>query len=243
VHLQTSLFSNIYCCCSVSQGRWTAQEDKILLNAIKQHGTLWYKVAKHLPGRTDDQAAKRFREKLDPSISRTPWTEDEDEILVNMWRKVGKRWNLISKELKGRPAVHCRNRWQSLFRVGKVDGTSLDQEPDFTMDDDVSKAEDDVDEGSEVFLSPTDSIDVSLALNIQFFKKSVTFFAHRSHGYQLRPVHPAHPRPLISRHPFKLLTRSLLASQTRVATPYFCLLIPIQSERKRTTLLIVRTDH
>lgn len=145
---------------TLRKGRWTAQEDKILLNAIKQHGTLWYKVAKHLPGRTDDQAAKRFREKLDPSISRTPWTDEEDDVLIKMWRQVGKRWNLISKELKGRPAVHCRNRWQSLFRIGKVDGTSLDHEPEFALDDDALKGDEDGDEGGEVFLSPTDSIDV-----------------------------------------------------------------------------------
>ena len=129
---------------TLRKGRWTLQEDELLLRAIRKHGHCWHKVAKYLPGRTDDQAAKRFREKLDPGIAKTPWSEEEDRILLDMWRKVGCRWNLISRgqfspfhklrndrrcltrvyphghtELNGRPAVHCRNRYASLKRIQK----------------------------------------------------------------------------------------------------------------------------
>lgn len=34
--------------------------------------------------------------------------------------KHGRRWNIISGYLNGRPAVHCRNRWLSLLRAGRV---------------------------------------------------------------------------------------------------------------------------
>ncbi|KAF9647371.1 hypothetical protein BDM02DRAFT_3117180 [Thelephora ganbajun] len=104
---------------TLRKGRWTIQEDELLLKAIRKHGHCWHKVAKYLPGRTDDQAAKRFREKLDPGIAKTPWTEEEDRVLLDMWKKVGCRWNLISRELNGRPAVHCRNRYASLKRIQK----------------------------------------------------------------------------------------------------------------------------
>lgn len=82
---------------TLRKGRWTLQEDELLLKAIRKHGHCWHKVAKYLPGRTDDQAAKRFREKLDPGIAKTPWTEEEDRVLLAMWKKVGCRWNLISR--------------------------------------------------------------------------------------------------------------------------------------------------
>jgi hypothetical protein len=49
-------------------GRWTNAEDIQLIQAVKQFGRQWHKVADLLPGRTDDQCAKRWREKLDPSI-------------------------------------------------------------------------------------------------------------------------------------------------------------------------------
>ena len=50
------------------QGRWTTSEDAILLEAVNRHGKRWYEVAKDLPGRTDDQCAKRYKEAVDPSI-------------------------------------------------------------------------------------------------------------------------------------------------------------------------------
>ncbi|KAF9647188.1 putative Myb-like protein A [Thelephora ganbajun] len=53
---------------SLRKGRWTTPEDALLITAVRRHGRHWYKVAELLPGRTDDQCAKRWREKLDPLI-------------------------------------------------------------------------------------------------------------------------------------------------------------------------------
>lgn len=52
----------------LTQGRWTTSEDAALLMAVNRHGKRWYEVAKDLPGRTDDQCAKRYKEAVDPSI-------------------------------------------------------------------------------------------------------------------------------------------------------------------------------
>jgi len=120
-----------------STGRWTTPEDALLITAVRRHGRHWYKVAEMLPGRTDDQCAKRWREKLDPSIrqsssswpssplnahltGRDAWTEAEDLKLLEALETHGKRWNIISGCIKGRPAVQCRNRFLSLQRAGRV---------------------------------------------------------------------------------------------------------------------------
>ncbi|KAF9644387.1 hypothetical protein BDM02DRAFT_3103017, partial [Thelephora ganbajun] len=100
--------------------RWTNAEDIQLIQAVRQYGRQWHKVADLLPGRTDDQCAKRWREKLDPSIRRDPWADSEDLILMEAQEKHGRRWNIISGYLTGRPAVHCRNRWLSLLRAGRI---------------------------------------------------------------------------------------------------------------------------
>lgn len=76
-----------------------------------------------------------------------------------MWKKVGKRWNLISRELNGRPAVHCRNRWQSLLRIGKVDGSEQGLDFDYTLCGVDAIGEDD----DDVLSSPIEP-DVSLLL-------------------------------------------------------------------------------
>ena len=49
-------------------GRWTSEEDAALLESVIKYGKRWYEVARALPGRTDDQCAKRYKDAVDPSI-------------------------------------------------------------------------------------------------------------------------------------------------------------------------------
>lgn len=89
----------------------------MLVSAVENYGHHWFQVAKVLPGRTDDQCAKRWRENLDPSISREPWTKEDDELLMKTYEDIGKRWKDLASRFEGRPPVHCRNRVQSLLRA------------------------------------------------------------------------------------------------------------------------------
>ena len=98
-------------------GRWTEEEDVLLTTAVEAYGTQWFQVAKMLHGRTDDQCAKRWRENLDPSISRKPWTKEDDELLMKTYENIGRRWKDLASRFEGRPPVHCRNRVQSLVRA------------------------------------------------------------------------------------------------------------------------------
>lgn len=81
-------------------------------------------VSKYMPGRTDDQCAKRWRENLDPTISRKPWTTDEDRLLMERYELLGKQWREIATLIDGRAPVHCRNRFQSLIRAKKRSKTT-----------------------------------------------------------------------------------------------------------------------
>ena len=90
--------------------------------AVNKHGKRWYEVAKDLPGRTDDQCAKRYKEAVDPSIrkdamypkvrsaadreispGRDPWTREEDDKLWEAFQRLGNKWHAISCTLDGRP--------------------------------------------------------------------------------------------------------------------------------------------
>ena len=108
----------------VIQGRWSTSEDVALLGAVRKYGKRWYEVAKDLPGRTDDQCAKRYKEAVDPSIrmfhahqrtglaadhgffsGRDPWTKEEDDKLWEAFQSLGNRWHAISSVLNGRPGL------------------------------------------------------------------------------------------------------------------------------------------
>ena len=100
-------------------GRWTSEEDAALLKSVAKYGKRWYEVARALPGRTDDQCAKRYKDAVDPSIrwcnsplpscilthlaGRDPWTAEEDELIWSAFEKHGNKWHTIANTLQGRP--------------------------------------------------------------------------------------------------------------------------------------------
>ncbi|CAN3376332.1 hypothetical protein DIURU_004070 [Diutina rugosa] len=108
------------------KGKWRPDEDAKLLEAHALFGASWQKVAALIPGRTDDQCAKRYIEVLDPNMKDRlkPWSRDEDLRLVRLVKAHGTKWRTISGEFSGRTSLTCRNRWRKLVTEvarGKAD--------------------------------------------------------------------------------------------------------------------------
>lgn len=90
---------------------WTDQEDNLVRQHVATTGPKkWPKCAHMLPGRTPQECSNRWRNYLDPTIKREPWTDAEDEILLQARAKHGNQWALIGKMLGGRTYDDVRNR-------------------------------------------------------------------------------------------------------------------------------------
>lgn len=85
---------------SLRKGPWTEEEDQLLREGVMKHPNQWSKIADMLEGRTDDQCAKRWRESLDPTIDRSEWTPEEDELLAEKFGEYGSQWQKIAQHLK-----------------------------------------------------------------------------------------------------------------------------------------------
>ncbi len=105
---------------SLRKGAWTEEEDQLLREGVSKYPNQWSKIADMLPGRTDDQCAKRWRESLDPSIDRSEWTTLEDALLMEKYEEYGSQWQKIAFFFDGRPGLHCRNRWRKLQRMVQI---------------------------------------------------------------------------------------------------------------------------
>lgn len=65
----------------------------------------WVAISKQLPGRTGKQIRERYLNKLDPSLKANPWTEEEDQKILQLYKEIGPKWSTIALEIKGRSVL------------------------------------------------------------------------------------------------------------------------------------------
>jgi len=62
---------------SPSKGKWSADEDELLRDAVERYGGKnWKKISEELAGRTDVQCLHRWQKVLRPGLVKGPWTQE-----------------------------------------------------------------------------------------------------------------------------------------------------------------------
>ncbi|KAE9035177.1 hypothetical protein PR003_g10011 [Phytophthora rubi] len=102
------------------KGHWSFEEDSTLEQMVLQGCHSWGEVAAHIPGRTAKQCRERWRNHLDPSINKSPFTPEEDTIIQEGFEKMGNRWTQIAELLPGRTEDAVKLRWKALNPNQKV---------------------------------------------------------------------------------------------------------------------------
>lgn len=57
----------------------------------------WKTIAEAVPGRTNKACRKRWKHSLHPSIKKTPWEPEEDELLLQLYAQHPGRWAMIGQ--------------------------------------------------------------------------------------------------------------------------------------------------
>ncbi|KAL8152706.1 hypothetical protein V2J09_010466 [Rumex salicifolius] len=114
-----------------AKGGWTPEEDETLRNAVATYnGKSWKKIAESFPDRSEVQCLHRWQKVLNPELVKGPWTQEEDENIVQLVAKYGPtKWSVIAKSLPGRIGKQCRERWHNHLNPGiKKDAWTLEEE-------------------------------------------------------------------------------------------------------------------
>lgn len=74
----------------------------------------WIRIARKMDNRTARQCRERFQNYLDPRLNKNRWTEDEDELLLKLVQKYGKKWSILTKFFDHRADVSIKNRFSSI---------------------------------------------------------------------------------------------------------------------------------
>jgi myb proto-oncogene protein len=94
-------------------GKWAAEEDAKLIDAVQKHGKDWVAVAALVSGRNNKECRQRWADNLEPNTNRKmgKWTAEEDAKLIEGVRKHGKEWVAVAALVPGRMDKLCRQRW------------------------------------------------------------------------------------------------------------------------------------
>jgi len=105
----------------IIKGRFSPQEDLLIVSGIEVFGVTFKELASLLNNRTSSQIRERYERHLLPKTAKTgTWSLNEDENLVSLVEKYGEgKWVTISKELKTRSRTQCRQRYGFIKNMRK----------------------------------------------------------------------------------------------------------------------------
>ena len=121
------------------KGPWTSEEDQRLSEWVAKEGPQkWSRCSALIPGRSGKQCRERWMNNLDPEIKRGEWTDEEDELLFNLYKKFGSAWSKIAKHFRGRTENNIKNRFYSTIRRLTLDSSLRNGNEAFSPCDDGS---------------------------------------------------------------------------------------------------------
>ncbi|CAD8143837.1 unnamed protein product [Paramecium pentaurelia] len=102
------------------KSKWTAEEDQIIRNNVNKEENNWATIAGILKTKTGKQIRERYINKLRSDIidiKQQPWSNLEDQKLMQLYKQFGSKWSQIARQFSGRSDLQIKNRTNKLLKT------------------------------------------------------------------------------------------------------------------------------
>lgn len=94
----------------IKKGRWSKEEDKMLLDLIEKYGFNWKILGDNFTSRNIRQLRNRYEYCLNPALKKKKFSKEDDELMKQLYKNFGNKWSMYlnyfpfstRKEIKSR---------------------------------------------------------------------------------------------------------------------------------------------
>ncbi|GMI72510.1 myb domain protein 33 [Hibiscus trionum] len=111
----------------LKKGPWTSAEDAILIDYVEKHGEgNWNAVQKHSGlFRCGKSCRLRWANHLRPNLKKGAFTQEEEQLIIELHAKMGNKWAQMAAHLPGRTDNEIKNYWNTRIKRRQRAGLPL----------------------------------------------------------------------------------------------------------------------
>lgn len=108
------------------KNRFSKKEDELLRQLVnEQRGKIdWKYISGIMNGRTARQCRERYNDYLRPNILNGIWTDEEDQLLIQLYEKFGPRWSIIAQHFPKRSRVNIKNHHKCIENKRRINSNT-----------------------------------------------------------------------------------------------------------------------